>query len=24
MFGFRNREFFEVPDAERETPKVKF
>ena len=24
MFGFRNREFFEIPDAERETPKVKF
>ncbi len=24
MFGFKNREFFEIPDAERETPKVKF
>jgi LemA protein len=24
MFGFRSREFFEIPDAERETPKVKF
>jgi LemA protein len=24
MFGFRNREFFEIPDAEREAPKVKF
>jgi LemA protein len=24
MFGFRNREFFEIPEAERETPKVKF
>jgi LemA protein len=24
MFGFRNREFFEIPDAEREVPKVKF
>jgi LemA protein len=24
MFGFKHREFFEVPDAERETPKVKF
>jgi LemA protein len=24
MFGFRNREFFEIPDAERETPKVAF
>jgi LemA protein len=24
MFGFANREFFEIPDAEREAPKVKF
>ena len=24
LFGFRNREFFEIPDAEREAPKVKF
>lgn len=24
MFGFRNREFFEIPDAEREAPKVAF
>ena len=24
MFGFRNREFFEIPDADREVPKVKF
>jgi LemA protein len=24
LFGFRNREFFEVPDAQRETPQVKF
>lgn len=24
MFGFRNREFFEIPDAQRETPGVKF
>ncbi|HXW07442.1 MAG TPA: LemA family protein [Vicinamibacterales bacterium] len=24
VFGFRNREFFEIPDAERETPRVKF
>jgi len=24
MFGFRNREFFEIPDAEREVPKVTF
>lgn len=24
MFGFKNREFFEIPDAEREAPKVKF
>jgi LemA protein len=24
MFGFRNREFFEIPDAQRETPQVKF
>ena len=23
-FGFRNREFFEIPDAERETPQVRF
>jgi LemA protein len=23
-FGFRNREFFEIPDAQRETPGVKF
>ena len=22
MFGFRNREFFEIPDAEREAPRV--
>jgi LemA protein len=22
MFGFRNREFFEIPDADREVPKV--
>ena len=24
MFGFRNREFFEIPDTERATPQVKF
>ena len=24
LFGFRNREFFEVPEAERQTPQVKF
>jgi LemA protein len=24
MFGFANREFFEIPDAERQTPQVKF
>ena len=24
MFGFKNREFFEIPDTERETPTVKF
>jgi LemA protein len=24
MFGFANREFFEIPDADREVPKVKF
>ena len=24
MFGFRNREFFEIPDAEREAPRVAF
>jgi LemA protein len=24
MFGFRNREFFEIPDADREVPQVKF
>jgi LemA protein len=24
LFGFKNREFFEVPDAQRETPQVKF
>ena len=24
LFGFRNSEFFEIPDAEREAPKVKF
>ena len=24
LFGFRTREFFEVPDAQRETPQVKF
>jgi LemA protein len=24
MFGFKNREFFEVPDAQREAPKVSF
>jgi LemA protein len=24
LFGFRNREFFEIPDAQRETPQVKF
>ena len=24
MFGFRNREFFEVPDAQKETPQVRF
>jgi LemA protein len=24
MFGFRNREFFEIPDAQREVPGVKF
>jgi LemA protein len=24
MFGFRSREFFEIPDSEREAPKVKF
>jgi LemA protein len=24
LFGFRNREFFEIPGAERETPPVKF
>lgn len=24
MFGFKNREFFEIPDAQRETPKVSF
>jgi LemA protein len=24
MFGFKNREFFEIPDAEREAPKVQF
>ena len=24
MFGFKNREFFEIPDAQRETPQVKF
>jgi LemA protein len=24
LFGFRNREFFEVPDAQKETPQVKF
>jgi LemA protein len=23
-FGFSNREFFEIPDADREVPKVKF
>jgi LemA protein len=23
-FGFKNREFFEVPDAQKETPQVKF
>jgi LemA protein len=24
LFGFRNREFFEVPDTQKETPQVKF
>jgi LemA protein len=24
LFGFRSREFFEIPDSEREAPKVKF
>jgi LemA protein len=24
LFGFANREFFEIPDADREVPKVKF
>jgi LemA protein len=24
MFGFKNKEFFEVPDAEKATPQVKF
>jgi len=24
MFGFKNREFFEIPDAEKATPQVKF
>jgi LemA protein len=24
VFGFKNREFFEIPDAQRETPQVKF
>jgi LemA protein len=24
MFGFRNREFFEIPDADRAVPQVKF
>jgi LemA protein len=24
LFGFKNREFFEVPDAQQETPQVKF
>jgi LemA protein len=24
MFGFRNREFFEIPDAQREVPRVAF
>lgn len=24
LFGFKNREFFEIPDAERATPQVKF
>src|SRR5687768_9461715 len=24
VFGFKNREFFEVPDAQKETPQVKF
>ena len=24
LFGFKDREFFEIPDAEREAPKVKF
>jgi len=24
LFGFRNKEFFEVPDAQKETPQVKF
>jgi LemA protein len=24
MFGFKNREFFEAPDAERAVPQVKF
>ena len=24
MFGFRNREFFEIPDAQREVPRVSF
>jgi LemA protein len=24
MFGFKNREFFEIPDTERATPQVKF
>lgn len=24
MFGFANREFFEIPDADREVPQVKF
>jgi LemA protein len=24
LFGFKNREFFEIPDAQRETPQVKF
>jgi LemA protein len=24
MFGFKNREFFEIPDTEKQTPQVKF
>jgi hypothetical protein len=24
MFGFTNREFFEIPDADRAVPQVKF